>query len=155
MGGESVEQVLDRLGSRAPQVMGGPIPGFDVEVPPHVIFTRVHGRWEEFIHLGEPVVIDGGTVDPSWTDADLFARGYMGIKVRDVAVVETPAAVTEPAPPAPMTESEALTLAILALNTVIHPEGTDEAGVRLLDQEADQAAAVLARLRDGDREPRR
>jgi hypothetical protein len=55
------------------------------------------------------VVIDGGTVDPSWTDADLFARGYMGIKVRDVAVVETPAAVTEPAPPAPMTESEALT----------------------------------------------
>jgi hypothetical protein len=38
---------------------------------------------------------------------------------------------------------------------VIHPEGTDEAGVRLLDQEADRAAAVLARLRDGDRELRR
>lgn len=155
MGGESVQQVFDRLGSRAPQVTIVRIPGIDVEVPPHVIFTRVHGRWEDFIHLGEPVVIDGGTVDASWTDADLFARGYMGIKVRNVAVVDAPAAVTEPEPPAPMTESEALTLAILALNTVTHPEGTDEAGVRLLDQEAGHAAAVLARLRDGDREAQR
>lgn len=73
------------LGDRAPAVRGlGPWPGASsAGLPnvPFIVFTRDHGAWEDVAGFGYATVIDGGTVSADWTDADLFARGKVGVHV--------------------------------------------------------------------------
>ncbi len=62
------------LGENAPPVQGFPPCTF-------IVFTRAHGEWSDVSGFGYPTVIDGGTVSTEWTNAQLFAKGHVGIRV--------------------------------------------------------------------------
>ena len=47
-----------------------------------------------------------------------------------------------------MTEKEALGLAIFALNTLLYPDASSPLDSVRLDKDADEALAILVRLRD-------